>query len=142
MPIGNSEGRLDLIEHQRETITRMPSVLNLGNMDASSDFWTGGIYKEAEAPESSNTVIVRQWGFNQGHSQTNMPESEKNDTTWEEPSCSVDGKQLNGHLQDGGHQVVGTHRFIKPTVTSKGKQINGSASGPEALAIVKDFFRD
>jgi hypothetical protein len=118
----------------------MLRVLNYGNMYVNSDFWTDAIYKEAGAPERSNILIVRQSGFNQGHSQTNMPESEKNDTTWKEPSCSVEGKQLNGHLQGGSHQVVGTHRFIKPTVTGKGMQINGSVSGPEALATVKNFF--
>jgi hypothetical protein len=69
-----------------------------------------------------------------------MPEPEKNNTTYEEPSCSVDGKQMNGHLQDSNYQVVGTYRYTKPTVTDKGKQINGSASGPEALAAVKNFF--
>jgi hypothetical protein len=140
--MGNSERRLDLIEHQCETVTRILSVLNYRNMDTSSDFWIDAIYKEEKAPESSNTLIVKHSEFNQGYPQAKMPESQKNNTTYEEPSCSADGKQMNGHLQDGNQQVVGTYRYTKSTVTGKGKQINGSASGPEALAAVKDFFKN
>jgi hypothetical protein len=75
MPIGNLEGKLDFIDHQRQTITRRPSVLNYGNIDASSDFWIDAIYKETEAPESSNTLIVKHSGLNQSCPQSEMPES-------------------------------------------------------------------